>query len=176
MAVYKLFPTQDATLYSLYPTMNSGLDAILEASNILGTTGTPDVSRYLIQFDTTEIVDIIDNKINGNTFDVYLKNSITEAQGINTNTTLEIRPVAQEWNNGTGYFLDSPIVTDGTSWDFSTYSSMFGLRWQNFDLNILKFLGSRHFLSLLKLEGKYLISVTPEIITLPPHRQTLTCC
>jgi hypothetical protein len=122
MAVYKLFPTQDATLYSLYPTMNSGLDAILEASNILGTTGTPDVSRYLIQFDTTEIVDIIDNKINGNTFDVYLKNSITEAQGINTNTTLEIRPVAQEWNNGTGYFLDSPIVTDGTSWDFSTYS------------------------------------------------------
>jgi hypothetical protein len=33
MAVYKIFPTQDATLYSAYPTMNTGLDAILEVSN-----------------------------------------------------------------------------------------------------------------------------------------------
>jgi hypothetical protein len=39
MAVYKIFPTQDATLYSAYPTMNTGLNAILEASNTL------DISR-----------------------------------------------------------------------------------------------------------------------------------
>ena len=32
MAVYKIFPTQDATLYSLYPTMNTGLDEIIECS------------------------------------------------------------------------------------------------------------------------------------------------
>jgi hypothetical protein len=63
MAVYKLFPTQDATLYSLYPTMNTGLDAILEVSNQIGINGTPDVARYLIQFDTSEIQDVIDNKI-----------------------------------------------------------------------------------------------------------------
>ena len=122
MAVYKLFPTQDATLYSLYPTMNTGLDAMLEVSNTIDLEGIPEVSRYLIQFDNAEIIDVIDNKINGATFDVYLKNSIAEAQGININTSLEVRPIAQTWNNGTGYFINSPIVTNGASWGSSTYS------------------------------------------------------
>ena len=122
MAVYKLFPTQDATLYSAYPIMNTGLDAILEVSNQIGLDGTPDVARYLIQFDSSEITDIVNDKISGSNYEVFLKNFIAEAQGINLNTTLEIRPIAQQWNNGTGYYLDSPIVTDGVSWEFSTYS------------------------------------------------------
>jgi hypothetical protein len=122
MAVYKIFPTQDATLYSLYPTMNTGLDAILEVSNKLGLEGTPDVARYLIQFDNVEIQDIINNKISGSLYSIYLKNFIAEAQGISQNVSLEIRPIAQEWNNGTGYTLSSPIVTDGVSWLFPTLS------------------------------------------------------
>jgi hypothetical protein len=122
MAVYKLFPTQDATLYSAYPTMNTGLDAILEVSNQLGLNGTPDIARYLVQFDTSEIQDVIDNKIAGHSSSIYLKNFIAEAQGINQNTKLEIRATAQEWNNGNGYTLDSPIVEDGVSWEFTLYS------------------------------------------------------
>ena len=41
MAVYKLFPFKDATLYSFYPNMNTGIDPITEVSNIIsiGTTG-----------------------------------------------------------------------------------------------------------------------------------------
>jgi hypothetical protein len=31
MAVYKLFPEKDATLYSEYPEMNTGIDEIIEA-------------------------------------------------------------------------------------------------------------------------------------------------
>jgi hypothetical protein len=122
MAVYKLFPTQDATLYSAYPTMNTGLDAILEVSNQLGLNGTPDIARYLIQFDTNEIQDIFNNKIAGRSSSIYLKNFIAEAQGINQNTKLEIRATAQEWNNGNGYTLDSPIVEDGVSWEYTLYS------------------------------------------------------
>jgi hypothetical protein len=122
MAVYKLFPTQDATLYSAYPTMNTGLDAILEVSNQLGENGTPDVARYLIQFDTNEIQDIFNNKIAGRSSSIYLKNFIAEAQGINQNTKLEVRAIAQEWNNGTGYTFDSPIGEDGVSWTYSLYS------------------------------------------------------
>jgi hypothetical protein len=122
MAVYKLFPTQDATLYSAYPTMNTGLDAILEASNQLGANGTPDVARYLIQFNTNEIQDIFNNKIAGRSSSIYLKNFIAEAQGINQNTKLEVRAIAQEWNNGTGYTFDSPITEDGASWEFALYS------------------------------------------------------
>jgi hypothetical protein len=122
MAVYKIFPTQDTTLYSAYPTMNTGLDAILEVSNKLGVDGNPEVARYLVQFDQNEINDIVTNKISGATSSIYLKNFIAEAQGLNQNTTLEILPLAQSWNNGTGYYLDNPKETDGASWGFSSYS------------------------------------------------------
>ena len=122
MAIYKIFPTQDATLYSAYPNMNTGLDAILETSNKLNLSGNPDVARYLVKFDTNEITDIITNKISGSTYDVYFKNFIAEAQGLNQNTSLQILPIAQSWNNGTGYTLDSPIVEDGSSWAYSNYS------------------------------------------------------
>jgi hypothetical protein len=122
MAIYKLFPSQDATLYSSYPTMNTGLDAILEASNKIDLDGLPTVARYLIQFDNTEIIDVINNKISGNSYDIYFKNFIAEAQGINQNTTLELRAAAQSWNNGTGYALDNPIVEDGASWTYASYS------------------------------------------------------
>jgi hypothetical protein len=122
MAIYKLFPSQDATLYSSYPTMNTGLDAILEVSNKFDLDGLPTVARYLIQFDNTEILDVINNKISGSSYDIYFKNFIAEAQGINQNTSLELRATAQSWNNGTGYTLDSPIVEDGASWTYASYS------------------------------------------------------
>ena len=54
--------------------MNTGLDAILETSNKLDISGTPDVARYLVKFDTNEITDIITNKISGSTYEVYFKN------------------------------------------------------------------------------------------------------
>lgn len=123
MAVYKIFPTQDTTLYSSYPLMNTGLDAICEASNTLGIDGNPGVSRYLTQFDQNEIQDIINNKISGSQYDVFLKNFIATAQGINQNTFLEILPLAQSWNNGTGHYLDSPQISDGASWGYSLFSS-----------------------------------------------------
>jgi LysM repeat protein len=32
MAVYKIFPSKDATLYSMFPQMNTGLDEIIEST------------------------------------------------------------------------------------------------------------------------------------------------
>jgi len=122
MAVYKIFPTQDTTLYSNYPSMNTGLNAICETSNILNTGGNPQVARYLTKFDSSEIQDIILNKISGSTYNVYLKNFIATAEGINAETSIEVLPVAQSWNNGTGYYLDVPQETDGASWLFANFS------------------------------------------------------
>ena len=122
MAVYKLFPYKDATLYSYYPSLNSGMDAMNEVYNTLTLEGTPDISRFLIQFDQTEIEDIISNKISTSQWDVYLKSYIASAQGVNTTSVLEIYPIAQEWNNGTGEFGDSPQTVDGASWIYSEYS------------------------------------------------------
>jgi len=115
MAVYKIFPIQDTTLYSSYPLMNTGLDAICEAFNTLDIDGNPSVSRYLIQFDNNEIKDIVD-KIGENQYDVFLRNFIATAQGISLNASLEILPLAQQWGNGTGHYLDSPQIQDGASW------------------------------------------------------------
>jgi len=128
MAVYKLFPTQDATLYSYYPSMNTGLDAICEVSNTLDPLiagETPMVSRYLTQFDTTEINSLINDKM-GDTFphssSVFLKNFISEAQGVNLDVKVEIRPLAQSWNNGTGHHLDNPKLENGCSWGWRNFS------------------------------------------------------
>lgn len=125
MAVYKIFPTQDTTLYSYYPSMNTGLDAICEVSNTLDPlirAEIPMVARYLTQFNTNEIKSIINDKIGNNEFDVFLKNFISEAQGLNQTTKLEIRPIAQKWNNGTGHYLDNPEVDNGSSWGWRNYS------------------------------------------------------
>ena len=122
MAIYKIFPTQDTTLYSSYPLMNTGLDAICEASNTLGIDSNPAVSRYLTQFDQNEIEDIINNKISGDSYKVFLKNSISTTEGINTNTLIEILTLAQQWNSGTGYYLDSPQTTNGASWYYPNFS------------------------------------------------------
>lgn len=122
MAIYKLFPTKDATLYSYYPSMNTGLDAILETSNTINLEGNPIISRYLVEYNTTEIKDIINNKISGNPFNVYFKNSISTAQGINADIKLELFATAQSWNNGTGYYLDNPKIKDGVSWEYRTTS------------------------------------------------------
>ena len=122
MAVYKIFPTQDTTLYCSNPSANTGLDAILEVSNKLGISGTPEVARYLIQFDQEEILDVYSNKIGVNSYEVYFKNFIAEAQGLNQNTFLELLPIAQAWNNGTGYYLDNPAEQDGASWTYANFS------------------------------------------------------
>ena len=61
MAVYKIFPEKDATLYSQYPAMNSGIDEIIEATTAEAADGSPTVSRFLVQFPQNEILDIINN-------------------------------------------------------------------------------------------------------------------
>ena len=122
MAVYKIFPYKDASIYSSFPLMNSGMDAISEITNILNSDGDPSVSRFLTQFDSVEINDIISNKISQSQWDVRYNLFVATAQGIAAEYISETYPVAQNWNNGTGEYLDSPQTTDGISWGFSNYS------------------------------------------------------
>jgi len=122
MAVYKIFPIQDATLYSLSQSYNTGLDAICEISNKLTGTGTPEVTRYVTLFDDNEIQNIIDEKINNTPYNVYFNNFIALAQGLNLNTSISTQPLAQPWNNGTGKYGDNPQSTDGVSWSSPEYS------------------------------------------------------
>ena len=126
MAVYKIFPFKDTSLYSLYPNMNTGIDPINQVSNLnfaLLTSAT--VARTLIEFSSEEIVDLLDGIVSGYTWDTYFRSYIATAQGIVETSTIEVRPVAESWNNGTGTYLDSPLTTDGIEY---AISQTFGLR------------------------------------------------
>ena len=123
MAVYKLFPEKDATLYSAFPAVNTGLDAILEVSNTVPSISpSPRVARALLQFNQSEIEDVIDNKISGSNWSSSLKLYIAEAQGINLDTIIKAYPASENWGNGTGEYGDSPQTTNGVSWKYIEYS------------------------------------------------------
>jgi hypothetical protein len=117
MAVYKLFPYKDTSLYSMYPSMNTGIDPINQISNLnFALDSNPSVARSLINFDTNEIQNTLNNKVNGN-WDAILKSYIATAQGIVEDSILEIFPVYDSWNQGTGTYLDQPITSDGAAWN-----------------------------------------------------------
>ena len=60
MAVYKLFPAKDTSLYSMYPTMNTGIDPILQISNLnFAVDSSPSVARSILQFDDSEIANVL---------------------------------------------------------------------------------------------------------------------
>ena len=122
MAVYKIFPEKDATLYSEYPNMNSGIDEIIEATTSTETDGgEPAVSRFLIKFNQSEILDVINNKATGS-ITTYLKVYVAKVEGLGQETTLFCHPVSGSWQNGTGKYLDNPEVTNGVSWNCRTSS------------------------------------------------------
>ena len=137
MAIYKIFPTQDTTLYSIYPDKNTGLDEILEVSLTVGAIGTPapQTSRFLIQFDSNEITDVIDNKISGSQWQSNLRCFVADVSGLNQNTTINIFAVSQSWNMGTGKYVYSPEVTNGASWNWKNEYS--GSKWTNGIFNLL---------------------------------------
>ena len=124
MAVYKLFPSQDATLYKAYPSMNTGLDAILEVKSEVTSSGeSPRVARSVIKFDQSEINSVVDNQITGSlNISASLKAYIAKASGIIMDSNLKIYAVSGSWNNGSGQYLDNNIVTNGVSWVYASYS------------------------------------------------------
>ena len=115
MAVYKIFPSFDNTIYSNYPNKNCGQDAILEIQN-KNINGENQCSRVLIKFSQQEINDIIDNLVSGSNFEVFFKAYIAKAEGILSNSQLELYPISGSWINGNGTSYDSPITTNGSSW------------------------------------------------------------
>ena len=124
MAVYKIFPYKDTSLYSMFPTMNTGIDPINQISNLNFAIDTqPSVARTILAFDSDEITDVIENTIGSTDYTTRLRSFIATAQGIVESSILEVWPVAVQadstntWNQGTGTYLDQPLTTDGACWE-----------------------------------------------------------
>ena len=133
MAIYKLFPEKDATIYSEYELKNTGIDEILEL-DLAFNSDTPsttsgslitEASRYLLKFPDSGITNIIDNKISSSltsSYKAYLKLFVADASEIPLDYNLECYPVSGAWNMGTGRFNNSPETRDGVCWGFRSLS------------------------------------------------------
>lgn len=118
MGVYKIFPSQDTTIYTEYSTLNSGLDEILDLSKNLSVTypDSSSTSRILIKFDNTDITDAVAKS--GANFTASLKLYNAKVEGIPTNFNIIVNPLYESWDMGTGRFNNIPVVEDGCSWQY----------------------------------------------------------
>jgi hypothetical protein len=118
MAVYKIFPTKDASIYSYYPTKNAGLDEILDISLYESIESTGEVSRALLAFSNTEISDLLTNKISSLNYKSYLKLYLANASQIPLDYTLYCHPISGSWDMGVGRAANVPSTTNGVSWKY----------------------------------------------------------
>lgn len=117
MGVYKIFPSQDTTIYTDYNTLNAGLDAILDLSkNAPSLFVSSSTSRVLIKFDNSDIADALSKS--GVNFTASLKLYNAHVDGIPTNFDININPLYQSWDMGTGRFNNIPETDDGASWQY----------------------------------------------------------
>lgn len=136
MAVYKIFPSADATLYSKYPAQNTGLDEILEvaAKNNLNPANSlvesvpsepilyDDIRRSIIKFSNEDLAKI--KLFVTSSWKVGLKLYLANADNLSTTYSLEVRQVSQSWDMGTGQFADNPETRNGVCWySTSSYST-----------------------------------------------------
>lgn len=117
MGVYKIFPSQDTTIYTDYNTLNAGLDSILDLSkNAPSLYPSSSTSRVLIKFDNSDIADAIAKS--GANYTASLKLYNAHVDGVPTDFNLEIYPIYQSWDMGTGRFNNIPESIDGASWKY----------------------------------------------------------
>jgi hypothetical protein len=125
MATYFIFPKKDATIYEnpLKTSINTGMDEIIEITKEL-YSGNYYNSRILIQFDTNELINIINNKISGSQYTASLELLSTEHQELGFEQTLDVYPLSESWQNGLGKYSNTPSTNDGVSWLYRESSSL----------------------------------------------------
>jgi hypothetical protein len=129
MAVFKIFPTADTTLYSRFPNQNTGLDEILEVSvknnsDSISYLVDPDpnsvilnddIRRSLILFSNSDIAKI-KTYATSSSWKTNLKLYLANAENLNTTYSLQIYQVSSSWTMGTGKFSDYPVTINGACW------------------------------------------------------------
>ena len=126
MAIYKIFPEKDTFISSYYNTQNYGRDEILEISNENETTSlNVNQTRTLIQFHTSQINDVISNKITGS-YKSYLRLFLAGAYA-SLDYKIQVYPLSKKWEMGLGRSGDNPVNIIGSTWNNSSQFS----NWSN---------------------------------------------
>jgi len=125
MAYYSIFPEKDSTIYSNpdRDTLNTGIDEILELVKEKGDNDNKYYpSRILLQFNNSEINNIISNKIIGN-FSASLELFTTEHKNLAQIQNVEVFALSQSWEEGTGRYSNLPTSSNGCSWIYRDNST-----------------------------------------------------
>ena len=124
MAKYRIFPIQDAFISTEKSLANTGRDELLEIGGY-PSSGTGHTLRTLIKFDDAEIKKVLQDKASitypvdvtaAAPFRAKLNLSLNFATELPMNYKLNVHPLAEQWDEGTGKFGDVPQNKTGCSW------------------------------------------------------------
>ena len=112
--IYSIFPSYDATIYEYEPFKNTGLDSILEVSKLIDSQS---VNRILIKFP------IPYNSASA----YYLRLQQSDILQSPISYSIEIAPLSESWNVGSGKYNNYPAIEDGVSWIYKDSNNV----WQS---------------------------------------------
>ena len=120
MAVYRIYPQKDTTIWS-EPNLvgsygNAGKDEILEVGTYKDINDTHRIQRSLIQFDSTQIQSTLNSKVTGN-WSSSLNLYLADAGELPQSYVLEALAVSSSWIEGTGKRDDLPLDKTGVTWE-----------------------------------------------------------
>tara|TARA_R100001509_G_scaffold41780_2_gene22429 strand:+ start:5803 stop:6921 length:1119 start_codon:yes stop_codon:yes gene_type:complete len=118
MAVIKIFPIEDTFISTEKSLSNHGKDEMLEVGGYK-TSGGGETLRTFIKFNRTEVeqaIAAISASSNSENYTVRLKGSLATANELPYSFNLNLHPLSQSWDPGTGKFGDQPSNLTGCSW------------------------------------------------------------
>lgn len=130
MSIYRIFPEQDTYVNSetsingVYG--NAGRDEIIEVGGFYDVNVTGQAKRSLIQFNTSEIKDVVNSK--SSIISASLNLRLASATELPSSYTLYGYPISQSWVNGLGKGDDTPKNISGVSWKYKDAGST---EWNN---------------------------------------------
>jgi len=126
--IQAIYSEKDATIYEQYPTLNTGIDQILELQKVAIGSSTYN-SRILVKFNTDAIVSELGGSVATGSARYFLKLYTTEPTEIPVDYTLYAYPVSGSWNMGSGRYSNFPTSSDGVSWNYRLNSTNVGSAW-----------------------------------------------
>lgn len=113
------YANKDATLYESAPSLNTGIDEILEIGCRVGTNGTSVRSRSLVKFDIEEVEATLQKySVPLNSCKFILQLYTSHAKYLPSEYTIDAFLTAQDWTNGVGFEASSPSITNGVTWNY----------------------------------------------------------
>lgn len=116
MAIYRIYPSGDSSIYSEAPLANNGLDEILELGAYRDPNGYKQLVRILVNYDLEEVNSVSSLYNNGKHISASINLYVADAYELPLNFDIDVYPLAETWDTGRGKFGDVPLDVSGVSW------------------------------------------------------------